>query len=229
MQACSRRAELAVIRQPSAVIRRTADGRSSTNAPTSTTNILVVDDLPEKLLVYRTDPGGPGPEPRHRPVRARRRCGQVLRHDFAVILLDVQHAGDGRVRDGRPDPQAEAVGPHADHLPDRVRRRGAGRRGVRPRGGRLHPHPGRAGDPAGQGAGVRRPVPDDASRSGGRPRSGSPWPRSGPSGPRPRRPPGGRRSWPRPAGRWPTRSTPTPPPRPLARQVGARSWPTSPA
>ena len=117
-------------------------------------NILVVDDLPEKLLVYRTIldelgqnlvTAGSGEE----ALRA------VLRNDFAVILLDVHMPGMNGLETAALIRQPEAVGPHADHLPDRVRRRGARRRGVRPGGGGLHHHPGRPGDPAGQGAGVR--------------------------------------------------------------------------
>ena len=58
-------------------------------------NILVVDDLPEKLLVYRTILEELG----QNLVAARsgeEALRQVLQHDFAVILLDVQHAGHGR-------------------------------------------------------------------------------------------------------------------------------------
>src|SRR6186997_3289999 len=60
--------------------------------PDEPTNILVVDDLPEKLLVYRTILGelgqnlitaGSGEE----ALRA------VLSNDFAVILLDVNMPG----------------------------------------------------------------------------------------------------------------------------------------
>ncbi len=54
--------------------------------------ILVVDDLPEKLLVYETILGGLG------PTLVTARSGEealraVLRDDFAVILLDVQMPG----------------------------------------------------------------------------------------------------------------------------------------
>jgi signal transduction histidine kinase/DNA-binding response OmpR family regulator len=54
--------------------------------------ILVVDDLPEKLLVYETVLGGLG------PALVTARSGEealraVLRDDFAVILLDVQMPG----------------------------------------------------------------------------------------------------------------------------------------
>src|ERR687898_3526099 len=52
-------------------------------------NILVVDDLPEKLLVYRTVLEDLGPN----LVTARsgeEALGLVLKHDFAVVLIDVQ-------------------------------------------------------------------------------------------------------------------------------------------
>ena len=50
-------------------------------------NILVVDDLPEKLLVYQTILEELGQKV-IAGLRARRRCG-VLEREFAVILLDV--------------------------------------------------------------------------------------------------------------------------------------------
>jgi signal transduction histidine kinase/DNA-binding response OmpR family regulator len=56
------------------------------------TNILVVDDLPEKLLVYRSILEELG----QNLVTARsgeEALGLVLRHEFAVILLDVQMPG----------------------------------------------------------------------------------------------------------------------------------------
>src|SRR5262245_50942932 len=68
------------------------DVRNPTMPDADKTNILIVDDLPEKLLVYRSvldDLGqniiavGSGGEA----------LRQVLRHDFAVILLDVQMPG----------------------------------------------------------------------------------------------------------------------------------------
>jgi CheY-like chemotaxis protein len=53
------------------------------------TNILIVDDVPEKLLVYKTvlEELGQGLVLASSGAEALR---QVLRHDFAVILLDVQ-------------------------------------------------------------------------------------------------------------------------------------------
>ncbi len=44
---------------------------------------------------------------------------QVLDHDFAVILLDIQMTGPERHRDRRGDPRARALAPHPDHLPHR--------------------------------------------------------------------------------------------------------------
>jgi signal transduction histidine kinase len=57
-----------------------------------TVNILVVDDLPQKLLVYRTVLEDLG----QNLITARsgeEALGLVLKHDFAVILLDVQLLG----------------------------------------------------------------------------------------------------------------------------------------
>ena len=71
------------------------------------TNILIVDDLPEKILVYRTILEELG----QNLVVARsgeEALREVLRHDFAVILLDVNMPGiDGfetaaLIRSGRP-------------------------------------------------------------------------------------------------------------------------------
>jgi CheY-like chemotaxis protein len=56
------------------------------------TNVLIVDDLPEKILVYRTILEDLG----QNLVVARsgeEALREVLRHDFAVILLDVQMPG----------------------------------------------------------------------------------------------------------------------------------------
>jgi signal transduction histidine kinase len=61
-------------------------------APDEPTHILVVDDLPEKLLVYRSVLGGAG----YNLVTAssgEEALRAVLRQDFAVILLDVQMQG----------------------------------------------------------------------------------------------------------------------------------------
>ena len=56
------------------------------------TNILVVDDLPEKLIVYRSilDELGQNLIAAHSGAEALK---EVLRHDFAVILLDVNMPG----------------------------------------------------------------------------------------------------------------------------------------
>ena len=56
------------------------------------TNILVVDDLPEKLLVYRTILDELGQNLIVARSRARS-ASHGLQHDFAVILLDVQMPG----------------------------------------------------------------------------------------------------------------------------------------
>ncbi|HEV8062009.1 MAG TPA: response regulator [Gemmataceae bacterium] len=59
------------------------------SSPTDKTNILLVDDLPEKLLIYRSvlEELGENLVSVESGVDALK---QVLKHDFAVILLDVQ-------------------------------------------------------------------------------------------------------------------------------------------
>ncbi len=76
-----------------------------------------------------------------------------------------QHAGHRRPRDRRADPQAQQVRAHADHLRHGLRRRDADGARLLARRGRLHPLAGRAGDPAQQGAGVRRAVPRAEARA----------------------------------------------------------------
>ena len=124
--------------------------------------------------------------------------------------------------------QRQAVGAHADHLRHRVRRRGARRPGLRARGRRLHPLAGRAGDPADQGPGLRRPVPHDpagqaAGRGAGRPGRGAGRARGGRGG--------------QPAARRSCRGQPVARPSSLDLRGDAaatwsgwssRSWPTSP-
>ena len=67
------------------------------------TSILIVDDLPEKLLVYRSvleelDQDLVTANSGEEALR------QVLKTDFAVILLDVNMPRHERLRDGPPDP-----------------------------------------------------------------------------------------------------------------------------
>src|SRR5580704_1473121 len=71
----------------STVLRRRANP-VATMAGIDTTNILIVDDLPEKLLVYRSILEDLGQNLVF--VRSGEEAlKQVLKHDFAVILLDV--------------------------------------------------------------------------------------------------------------------------------------------
>ena len=125
-------------------------------------NILVVDDLPEKLLVYRTilDELGQNIVVAR---AARRPCARCSATTSPSSCSTCNMPGMNGLETAALIRQRQAVGPHADHLPDRVRRRGARRRGVRPGRGGLHHHAGRPGDPPGQGPGVLRPVPDDAA------------------------------------------------------------------
>lgn len=60
--------------------------------PVETARILVVDDLPEKLLVYRSVLEEPGQEV-IAASSGEEALRLVLRHDFAVILLDVNMPG----------------------------------------------------------------------------------------------------------------------------------------
>src|SRR5262245_8375980 len=57
-----------------------------------TTNILIVDDLPDKLLVYKTVLDSLD-QNLISAVSGEEALRQVLRHDFAVILLDVHMPG----------------------------------------------------------------------------------------------------------------------------------------
>ena len=61
--------------------------------------------------------------------------------------------------------QHSKISAHADHLRHRVRRRDADRARLLAGRGRLHPLAGVPGDPAQQGEGVRRAVPDAAAQA----------------------------------------------------------------
>ena len=101
---------------------------------------------------------------------AARRCARCCAHDFAVILLDVNMPEHGRLRDrrlirGRPQHRA-----HADHLPDRRQRLEAGMsRGYALGAVDYIQRPCRARDAAGEGLGLRRPLPQARAdpRAGG--------------------------------------------------------------
>lgn len=62
------------------------------STPDDTTNVLVVDDLPEKLLVYRSILDEPG-QHLFTASSGEEALRQVLARDFAVILLDVNMPG----------------------------------------------------------------------------------------------------------------------------------------
>ena len=77
-------------------------------------SILIVDDRPDKLLVYRTlleelnqnlYTASSGDEA----------LRQVLEREFALILLDVNMPGLDGLRNGVVDPRPQEVGAYAHH------------------------------------------------------------------------------------------------------------------
>src|SRR5262245_56065191 len=58
-----------------------------------TTNVLLVDDLPDKLLAYRSILEGMDDLNLVTARSGEEALGLILRHDFAVILLDVHMPG----------------------------------------------------------------------------------------------------------------------------------------
>ena len=102
------------------------------------TNILIVDDLPEKLLVYQAILEELGQDLVVTAHSGEEALKQVLQHDFAVILLDVNMPG----MDGFETAALIRKRKRSAHTPiifvtafaDEVRMA----RGLRPRGGRLH-------------------------------------------------------------------------------------------
>ena len=89
--------------------------------PDEPMNILVVDDQPANLLVYRTlleelDQNLITAASGEDALRA------VLNHDFAVILLDVNMPVMNGLETARPHSSEEAIRQHPDHLPDCVPR-----------------------------------------------------------------------------------------------------------
>ena len=130
--------------------------------PDDKVDILIVDDLADKVLVYETilDELGENLVVARSGAEALAQVlpPRVCRHSARRV-----HAGNGRPGDRRPDPAAETIRSHADHLRHRLRRRGSGRTRVRSRGRGLYPRPSHSGGFAGQGQSVRRPVPHDAT------------------------------------------------------------------
>ena len=85
-------------------------------------NILVVDDLPEKHVVFRTILEELG----QNIVSARSGAGGAEVHPGDGVRghpAGRQHARHRRARDGQPDPPVQEVGADADRLHHRVRRR----------------------------------------------------------------------------------------------------------
>ena len=115
-------------------------------------NILVVDDLPDKLLALETvlEELGQNVVTARSGREALRR---LLEHDFAVILLDVNMPDMDGFETADADPPAQEAGAHADHLRHRLRRRDAHGAGLFAGGRRLHPVAGVAGGAAHQGRG----------------------------------------------------------------------------
>ena len=141
--------------------------RTTASAP----DILIVDDLPEKLLVFRTVLEELGQS----MVCARsgaQALKEMLDSEFAVDPARRQHARHGRLRDRRADPPATSDRAHADHLHHRLRRRDADRRGYSLGAVDYILSPVSAGRPAHQGEGLRRPPPDAAASAPARQRAG---------------------------------------------------------
>ena len=89
-------------------------------------NILIVDDLPEKLLVFGTVLEELG----QNLVLVRsgsEALREVLQREFAVILLDVNMPDIDGFETAALIRQLQALGAHADHLHHRLRRRDADR------------------------------------------------------------------------------------------------------
>ena len=128
-------------------------------APGEKVNILLVDDQPARLLTYEAILGRARAEPRacHSGEEA---LAKLLEKEFAVDPARCQHAGDGRLRDGRViqgHPRSRTDADHLRHRRARDRARPAARLPDRRR--RLRLRPGRAGDPPQQGPGARRSLP----------------------------------------------------------------------
>ena len=170
-------------------------------------NILVVDDRPDKHVVYKaileeldrtSSTSNSGEEA----------LKQVLERDFAVILLDVNMPGI----DGFETAALIRRRKRSAHIPiifitAELRRRGAHRAGLCARRRRFHGVADRAGDPAVEGQGLRRALPARAtSAQAAGARSTSRSPPSARRAPRPSAPAGARRSWRAPARRSAARS-----------------------
>ena len=123
--------------------------------PADKVDILIVDDLPEKLLVFKTvlEELGQNLVFVRSGTEALR---EVLTREFAVILLDVNMPDIDGFETATLIRALQAQRAHADHLHHRLRRRDADRARLLARRGRLHPVAGRARGAALQGAGVRR-------------------------------------------------------------------------
>jgi CheY-like chemotaxis protein len=160
--------------------RRGARRRPTTTSATSDekSNILIVDDLPEKLLVFGTvlEELGQNLVFVSSGSEALR---EVLHREFAVILLDVNMPDiDGfetaaLIRKYKRSAHTPIIfiTAYADEI-----QTGQGLLAGR---GRLHPVAGGARHPAQQGEGLRRPAPDAAASAptGRRARRAGGWPR----------------------------------------------------
>ena len=114
-------------------------------------NILIVDDLPEKLLVFETvlEELGQNLVLVRSGAEALR---EVLQREFAVILLDVNMPDIDGFETAALIRQHRRSRAHADHLHHLLRRRDADRARLLARRGRLHPVAGGARGAAQQGA-----------------------------------------------------------------------------
>ena len=146
--------------------RATASGQENSAPPhmanDEKVNILVVDDLPEKLLVFETILEDLGQN-----VVTARSGREALRHllerEFAVILLDVNMPDmDGfetaaMIRSRRQTAHTPII--FVTAFSDEMHTA----QGYSLGRGRLHPLAGRPGDPPDQGRGLRRPLQEDAA------------------------------------------------------------------
>ena len=141
-------------------------------------SILLVDDQPGKLLSYETILEDLG-ENLITAGSATEALEQLLRHDVAVVLVDVCMPDlDGfelaaMIREHPRYQKTSILFVSAVHLTELDRLRG-----YELRRGRLHTGPDRSRDPARQGRRLRRALPQDRPARAAQPRAREPRPRA---------------------------------------------------